>query len=150
MKTKNLFLLSSLLSTTSLLATPADLEQKVFADHTKVPSPACLCANPNGDVYVGVDLLGSLGKGPNLGRIVKLVDTDNDGKADKHTTFANIDNPRGLISVGNKLYVLHTVIPSDTKVLEAMHLSVLEDKDNDGVADGPGKILIKNIQSKIP
>ena len=94
---------------------------------------------------MGVDLNGSLGKGAGKGRIVRLVDRDHDGQADSHTVFAEIDNPRGLISVGTKLFVLHTVIPKETGKLEAMHLSVLEDKDWDGIADGGPQQLITNI-----
>ena len=54
---------------------------------------------------------GSLGKQPGKGHIVRLVDSDHDGTADSHTTYVAIDNPRGLISVGKDLFVLHTVIP---------------------------------------
>ena len=124
---------------------PSELEGSEFSDHKITPSPACLCVAPTGEVYVGVDLNGSLGKGPGKGRIVRLIDENQDGKADKHTVFAEIDNPRGLISVGTKIYVLHTVIPKSSGVLEAMHLSVLEDADRDGVADGPPKILVSNV-----
>ncbi|SHJ32524.1 putative heme-binding domain-containing protein [Rubritalea squalenifaciens DSM 18772] len=126
------------------IANPSDLKVTEFAGSDVAPSPACLSVAANGDVYVGVDLLGSLGKGSGKGRIVKLVDTDNDGKADKHTVFAKVDNPRGLISMGDKLYVLHTVIPDGQK-LTGMHLSVLTDADHDGVADGEPKRLIENI-----
>ncbi len=131
----------------SLQAKPKDLVATKFADQTLVPSPACLCASPYGEVYVGVDLNGSLGKGAGKGRIVKLIDADNDGVADSHTIFAEMDNPRGLTAVGDQLFVLHTVIPAETDIMTGMHLSVLEDKDRDGVADGPGKVLIKNIST---
>lgn len=136
-------LLSAL--TFSAAANPTDLTYTKYAGSDLAPSPACIAASATGEVYVGVDLLGSLGKGPGKGRIVRLVDTDNDGKADKHTIFAALDNPRGIISFGDKLYVLHTVIPADTGILTGMHLSVLEDKNNDGIADGPPKILIRDI-----
>ena len=126
-------------------ANPADLTYTKYAGSDLAPSPACLAAAATGEVYVGVDLLGSLGKGPGKGRIVRLVDGNQDGIADKHTIFAEIDNPRGLISFGDKLYVLHTVIPKDTGVLTGMHLSVLEDKNRDGIADAPPKILIHDI-----
>jgi len=126
-------------------ANPSDLKFTKFAGSDLAPSPACLSVAATGEVYVGVDLLGSLGKGPGKGRIVRLVDTDQDGIADKHTIYAEIDNPRGLISLGDKLYVLHTVIPKETGILSAMHLSVLEDKNGDGIADGPPKILIQDI-----
>ena len=137
----------SLLSvlTLSAAANPTDLTYTKYAGSDLAPSPACIAASATGEVYVGVDLLGSLGKGPGKGRIVRLIDTDNDGKADKHTIFAALDNPRGIISFGDKLYVLHTVIPADTGILTGMHLSVLEDKNNDGIADGPPKILVRDI-----
>jgi putative heme-binding domain-containing protein len=131
--------------TLSAAANPADLTFTKYAGSDVAPSPACIAASATGEVYVGVDLLGSLGKGPGKGRIVRLVDTDHDGKADKHTIYAELDNPRGIISFGDKLWVLHTVIPKDTGVLTGMHLSVLEDKNNDGIADGPAKILIRDI-----
>jgi putative heme-binding domain-containing protein len=131
--------------TLSAHAAPADLKITKFAGSDITPSPACLAAAATGEVYVGVDLLGSLGKGPGMGRIIRLVDSDHDGKADSHTVFAEIDNPRGLISMGDKLYVLHTIIPKETKILSEMNLSVLEDKNGDGIADGPPKILIQNI-----
>ena len=131
--------------TLSAGANPADLTFTKYAGSDVAPSPACIGAAATGEVYVGVDLLGSLGKGPGKGRIVRLVDTDQDGKADKHTIFAELDNPRGIISFGDKLYVLHTVIPKDTGILTGMHLSVLEDKNQDGIADGPAKILVRDI-----
>jgi putative heme-binding domain-containing protein len=131
--------------TLSAGANPADLTFTKYAGSDVAPSPACIAAAATGEVYVGVDLLGSLGKGPGKGRIVRLVDTDQDGKADKHTIFAELDNPRGIISFGDKLYVLHTVIPKDTGILTGMHLSVLEDKNQDGIADGPAKILVRDI-----
>jgi putative heme-binding domain-containing protein len=133
------------LSSLAASANPADLTYSKYAGSDLAPSPACIAASATGEVYVGVDLLGSLGKGPGKGRIVRLVDADNDGKAEKHTVFAEIDNPRGIISFGDKLYVLHTVIPKDTGILSGMHLSLLEDKNNDGIADGPPKILVRDI-----
>jgi glucose/arabinose dehydrogenase len=141
---------SALITATSisgLAAVPSELESSRFSESDITPSPACLCAHPNGDVFVGVDMLGSLGKGAGKGKVVRLRDTDNDGKADERTVFANLDNPRGLIAVDDKLYVLHTVIPASSGVMTGMHLSVLTDVDGDGKADGEPKRLIKNISS---
>lgn len=140
-------LIPGLLTSLSVFAAanPADLTYTKYAGSDLAPSPACIAAAATGEVYVGVDLLGSLGKGPGKGRIVRFVDENQDGIADKHTVFAEIDNPRGLISFGDKLYVLHTVIPKDTGILSGMHLSVLTDKDRDGIADGPPEILIRDI-----
>ena len=113
---------------------PEGLKSSVLAGAEVVPSPSALCAAPTGEVFVGVDLLGSLGKGSGKGRIVRLVDGDNDGKAEEHTVFAKVDNPRGLVVSGRKVFVLHTVIPEGKK-LTGMHLSVFDDADWDGVAD---------------
>lgn len=124
---------------------PDELESTVFAGPDMTPSPACLCAAPTGEVYVGVDMNGSLGKEPGKGKIIRLIDSNHDGAADYHTVFATIDNPRGLISVGRKLFVLHTVIPADTGKLTGMHLSVLTDENEDGIADGAPKRLVSDV-----
>ncbi|WP_227021470.1 DUF7133 domain-containing protein [Oceaniferula marina] len=126
---------------------PEGFQSTRFADHRLTPSPSCLSAAPNGDVYVGVDMNGSLGKGAGKGRVVKLVDTNGDGQADTSSVFVELGNPRGLMAVGRRLFVLHTEIPESTGVVSGMHLSVFEDLDQDGVADGPGKRLIKNVST---
>src|SRR5690606_18376788 len=53
---------------------PEDLDIRVFADAALVPSPACMAVSALGDVYVGVDKMGSLGKEMDNGAIVKLID----------------------------------------------------------------------------
>jgi putative heme-binding domain-containing protein len=126
---------------------PAELSITHFAGPGITPSPACLAVAPTGEVYVGVDKMGSLGKKPDKGSIVKLVDADNDGKLDKHTTFAKVDNPRGIIVQGDKVFVLHTTFSVETGIASGMDLVVFEDKNQDGVADGPSQPLIQNISS---
>ena len=126
---------------------PAELSITHFAGAAITPSPACLAVAPTGEVYVGVDMMGSLGKKPNKGSIVKLVDSNNDGKMDTHSTFAMVDNPRGIIVQGDQLFVLHTTFSTETAIASGMDLVVFEDKNQDGVADGPSKPLIQNISS---
>ncbi|MHA4894368.1 DUF7133 domain-containing protein [Pedobacter sp. PWIIR3] len=126
---------------------PGELSLTNFATSELTPSPACIAVAPTGEVFVGVDKIGSLGKEPGKGSIVKLIDSDNDGKVDKHTQFAAVDNPRGIIALGNKVYVLHTTFSKETRIATGMALVVFEDKDNDGVADGPSQPLIENISS---
>jgi putative heme-binding domain-containing protein len=118
-----------------------------FAGPDLVPSPSCLAVAPTGEVFVGVDMIGSLGKTPGKGRIVKLVDSNNDGTMDTHTEFTKVDNPRGIMAVGDQVFVLHTVFGTDS-LAAGMDLVVFEDKNNDGVADGPSKPLITNISSR--
>jgi putative heme-binding domain-containing protein len=126
---------------------PPELTLTNFAGSSLTPSPACIAVAATGQVFVGVDKIGSLGKDPGKGSIVKLIDSDNDGKIDQHTVFAAVDNPRGIISQGDKVYVLHTTFNNETKIATGMALVVFEDKNNDGVADGPSQPLIENISS---
>lgn len=126
---------------------PPELTITQFAGPDITPSPACLAVAPTGEVFVGVDMIGSLGKEPGKGRIVKLIDSDNDGKLDKHTEFAMVDNPRGIIVNGDKVYVLHTTFSKQTGKASGMALVVFEDKDGDGKADGPEQPLIENFSN---
>ena len=131
----------------SRLGLPEELEATLFSSKELTPCVACLSVAPTGEVYVGIDQIGSLGKGAGHGRIIRLIDEDHDGVSDNHTIYAEIDNPRGMISVGDKLYVLHTKW-ADEKNFDGMFLSVLEDKDGDGNADGPPKHLVKEISTR--
>ncbi|WP_242203888.1 DUF7133 domain-containing protein [Aestuariivivens insulae] len=126
---------------------PNEISIAAFAGPDIVPSPACLAVAPSGEVYVGVDMMGSLGKEPGKGSIVKLIDNDNDGKADLYSEYAKVDNPRGIIALGDQLFVLHTIFSKDTGIATGMDLVVFEDKNHDDIADGPSKLLIKNICS---
>lgn len=118
-----------------------------FAGSDIAPSPACLAVAATGEVFVGIDKIGSLGKTPGLGYILKLEDQNQDGKVDKSTEFAKVDNPRGILSVGDKVYVLHTVFSKETGKASGMDLVVFEDINHDGKADGPSKPLIQHISS---
>lgn len=124
---------------------PNELSITHFTGPDLTPSPACLAVAPTGEVFVGVDMMGSLGKEPGKGKIIKLIDCNNDGVVDSHTVFATPDNPRGILPVGDKVYVLHTTF-SQFKAT-GMDLVVYEDLNRDGVADGPSKPLIQNISS---
>jgi putative heme-binding domain-containing protein len=125
---------------------PEELEITAFAGPDLVPSPAALAVAPSGEVFVGVDMIGSLGKDPGKGSIVRLVDCNNDGILDSYTEFAQVDNPRGIIVRGEEVFVLHTVFGQDG-LASGMDLVVFEDKDGDGVADGGSKPLIQHISN---
>ena len=139
--------LQSIDSLGAILNWPEELDISGYAGPDLVPSPAGLAVAPTGEVFVGVDMIGSLGKDPGKGRIVRLVDCNNDGIFDSHTEFAQVDNPRGIISLGDQLFVLHTVFSEETGIASGMNLVVFEDKDQDGIADGPSRPLIENISS---
>lgn len=126
---------------------PPELTITRFSGPDVTPSPACLAVAPTGEVFVGVDMIGSLGKDPGKGRILKLIDKDNDGKMDQHIEFAVVDNPRGIIVQGSRVFVLHTTFSSETGKATGMALVVFEDKDGDGKADGPPQPLIENLSN---
>jgi putative heme-binding domain-containing protein len=126
---------------------PDGLTVSTFSGPELTPSPACLAVAATGEVYVGVDMMGSLGKEPGKGMILKLVDKDNDGKMDGHTEFARVDNPRGIIVKGDQVFVLHTIFSAETKKATGMDLVVFEDKNHDGVADGSEKPLLQHISN---
>jgi len=108
-------------------------EVKLFAAPPMVNYPVFIAAAPDGTLYVSSDGNGSLGRDPGRGRIIRLRDTDGDGRADETKVFCEVDAPRGLVWDHDRLYVVH---PPD--------ISVYIDKDGDGVAD-ESKILVKGI-----
>lgn len=126
---------------------PDEFTLTKFSGPELTPSPACLAVAATGEVFVGVDKIGSLGKTPGNGSIIKLVDSDNDGKLDTHTEFVKVNNPRGIIAMGDQVFVLHAVFSEETGKASGMDLVVFEDKDDNGLADGPSKPLIQNISS---
>ncbi|MBI3856713.1 MAG: HEAT repeat domain-containing protein [Planctomycetes bacterium] len=104
---------------------PPGFTVTIFAAPPDVGYPTCLAAAPDGALFVGVDENGSLDAKPNRGRIIRCIDTDGDGKADKFSVFApNVDSPRGVVWDGKTLYVLHPPF------IRAFH-----DEDGDGVAE---------------
>ncbi|MHC5544892.1 DUF7133 domain-containing protein, partial [Singulisphaera rosea] len=76
---------------------------------------------------------GSIDAKGGRGRVVRCLDDDGDGKADRFNVFATMDSPRGLIVDGKTLYVLH---PPD--------LTAYHDDNGDGVADR-SEDLVKGI-----
>lgn len=126
---------------------PSELTITPFSGPDVTPSPACLAVAPTGEVFVGVDMIGSLGKAPGKGRILKLIDKDNDGKMDEHIEFAVVDNPRGILVLGSRVFVLHTTFSKETGKATGMALVVFEDKDGDGKADGPPEPLVENLSN---
>jgi putative membrane-bound dehydrogenase-like protein len=114
---------------------PAGFDVKVFAAPPEVNYPVCLTTSATGEVFVGIDEQGSLGKDKGRGRVVRCVDVDGDGKADDIKTFATMDHPRGLIYDNHQLWVLHP--PT---------LSLFIDHDKDGVSDEQ-KTLISGIST---
>ena len=103
---------------------PPGFKVSLFAAPPKVGYPVTLSVAPDGAVYVAVDEQGSLGRTPGGGRVVRCVDDDGDGKADRVNVFAKMEHPRGVIAQDGKVWVLHPPL-----------LSVFVDEDGDGTSD---------------
>ena len=106
----------------------------LFAAPPAANYPVFVAAAPNGDLYISSDGNGAQGKNPKRGRIIKLRDTDGDGRADQVTEFVkDLDSPRGLLWDHDRLYVVHPP-----------HLTAFIDKDGDGVSE-ESKRLVSDI-----
>jgi putative heme-binding domain-containing protein len=109
-------------------------EATIFATPDQANYPVFSAAAPDGTLFVSSDRNGSLGRLPDMGRVLRLRDTKGTGRADEVKEFvANVDSPRGLVWDKDRLYLVHPP-----------HLSVYIDKDGDGVADEE-KVLVKNL-----
>ena len=95
--------------------------------------PTCVNESPDGAVFVCVDPNLSLSTLKGVGRVMRLVDTDGDGRADTYTIFAEMDSPRGVVSDGKTLYVMHPP-----------NLTAYHDDDGDGIADA-SESLVKGL-----
>ncbi len=108
-------------------------EATLFANSAAANYPVFVAAAPDGTLYVSSDGNGSLGRNPKRGRIIRLRDLDNDGRADETKVFCEVDSPRGLVWDHDRLYLVHPP-----------HLSEFIDADHDGVAEKQN-ILVKDI-----
>jgi putative membrane-bound dehydrogenase-like protein len=103
---------------------PEGFKVTLFAGPPVAMYPTCVNESPDGAVFVCVDPNLSLSTIKGAGRVMRLVDTDGDGRADKYTTFATMDSPRGVVSDGKTVYVMHP--PT---------LTAYRDTNGDGIAD---------------
>lgn len=112
---------------------PDGFEMTVFARPPMANYPVFVAAAPDGTVYVSSDGNGSLGRDAHRGRILRLRDTNGDGKADEVKEFVkDVDSPRGLVWDHDRIYLIHPP-----------HLSAFVDTNGDGVADKE-IVLVKN------
>ncbi len=107
-----------------IVKAPAGFQVSLFAAPPRVGYPVTVSVAPDGAVYVAVDEQGSLGRTPGGGRVMRCIDDDGDGKADRVTLFAKMEHPRGLIAQDGKVWVLHPPF-----------LSVFRDENGDGISD---------------
>ncbi len=116
------------------LKVPTGFSATIFARPPLVNYPVFVSAAPDGTLYVSSDGNGSTSRDKHRGRIVRLRDTDGDGRADESVDFVpDVDSPRGVVWDHDRIYVLHP--PT---------ISMFRDGDGDGVAE-EHKVLVENI-----
>jgi len=76
---------------------PAAFDVTLFGEPPDVNYPVCLAATPSGELFVGVDENGSLGKVEGYGKVLRCADRDGDGRAEEIKVFAKLRHPRGLV-----------------------------------------------------
>ena len=103
---------------------PAGFTVTLFAGPPVGMYPTCVNESPDGAVFVCVDPNLSLSTLKGVGRVMRLVDSDGDGRADKYTTFAEMDSPRGVVSDGRSVFVMHPPF-----------LTAYRDTNGDGISD---------------
>lgn len=108
------------------IAYPPEFNATVFASPPDISYPIFVSAAPDGTLFVGCDENGSLDREPGRGRVVMCQDTNGDGRADRFTTFAKPDSPRGVAwdQSTRTLYVMHPPF-----------LTAYHDDNNSGVAN---------------
>jgi putative membrane-bound dehydrogenase-like protein len=116
---------------------PPGFRVTLFAAPPRVGYPVTVAVAPAGEVFVAVDEQGSLGRSPGGGRVVRCLDQDGDGKADRVSVFAKMEHPRGLIAQDGKLWVLHPPF-----------LSVFHDQNGDGVSDRQ-EVLVSGLTTSL-
>lgn len=103
---------------------PAGFRVAAFAGPPIVNYPTCVTATHDNVVFVCVDRNGSLQTDPGMGYVLRIVDQDQDGRADEYTVFATMDSPRGAVFDGETLYVSHPPF-----------VTAHRDTTGDGIAD---------------
>jgi putative heme-binding domain-containing protein len=103
---------------------PAGFTVTAFAGPPVVNYPTCVTATHDGVLFVCVDRNGSLQTDPGMGYVLRVVDRDQDGRADEYSVFATMDSPRGAVFDGDTLYVSHPPF-----------VTAHRDTNGDGIAD---------------
>jgi putative membrane-bound dehydrogenase-like protein len=109
---------------------PDGFDLTLFAGPPVAMYPSCVAEAPEKVVFVCVDPNLSLSTTRGVGRVMRLVDDNGDGKADRYSTFAEMDSPRGAVFDGQTLYVMHP--PT---------LTAYRDTDGDGISDWSRDII---------
>ena len=109
----------------SRIAQFKDHTMSLFATSPEVNYPVSVIAEPGGALYALCDENAAVDRRPHQGSVLRLIDKNNDGKADYMTKFiADVDTPRGGQFLDDTLYLVHPP-----------YISAYRDTNGDGVAD---------------
>ncbi len=127
------------------LKLPAGYEATVFAQPPRLGYPTSVSAAIDGTLFVAVDENGSLDRHRNTpekprGYVLRLRDTDGDGRADEFLRFAEMESPRGVIWDGPGVGA-DGKMPGTLYVMYPPKLTAFTDTDGDGKADKQEDIL---------
>ncbi|CAN5905846.1 hypothetical protein BH11VER1_BH11VER1_07330 [soil metagenome] len=121
---------------------PPGFKATVFAAEPDVRNPIAMCWDAKGRMWVAENYTYSDSKErfdmKLRDRILIFEDTDNDGKFDKRTVFA--DDLQMLTSVERGLGGVWAVCPPN--------LLFIPDKNNDDIPDGPAQIMLDGFETK--
>jgi mono/diheme cytochrome c family protein/glucose/arabinose dehydrogenase len=114
----------------SKIEVPKGYHMELVASEPMIEDPVCMAWGPDGELYVAqmrsymidIDMTDEITP---ISQVIKLVDTDGDGKMDKSTVYLdNLTLPRAILTLDNKVLIG-----------EPPNLWLCEDTDGDGVAD---------------
>ena len=105
-----------------------------------ISEPTAIAWDGNGRMYVAqmetyMQTIDAQGQDQPISRIMRLEDTDNDGRMDKSTAFVDsLLSPRMIMCVGKEVFVNET---------NSFDIHAYEDKNGDGVADSKRTVYSK-------
>jgi glucose/arabinose dehydrogenase/mono/diheme cytochrome c family protein len=111
---------------------PEGYHLEIVAAEPMISEPAVIAWDGNGRMYVAqlesyMQTIDAKGEGEPISRIVRLEDTDDDGRMDKRTVFIDsLVSPRMLLCVGNEVFVNET---------NTFDIIAYKDENDDGIAD---------------
>ncbi|HET9277503.1 MAG TPA: cytochrome C, partial [Flavitalea sp.] len=119
---------------------PEGYHLEIVVAEPMISEPAAIAWDGNGRLYVAqmetyMQTIDAKGQDEPISRIMRLEDTDNDGRMDKSTVFVDsLLSPRMIMCVGNEVFVNET---------NTFDIHAYEDENGDGVADSRRTVYSK-------
>ncbi|MBL7697682.1 MAG: cytochrome C [Chitinophagaceae bacterium] len=123
---------------------PGGYRLEIVAAEPMISEPAAIAWDGNGRMYVAqmetyMQTIDAKGQDAPISRIMRLEDTDNDGRMDKSTVFIDsLLSPRMILCVGNELLVNET---------NTFDIHAYKDENGDGVADTKRTVYSKPVRA---